>query len=239
MDAKKLDKWADLLLDTGKRNPLISFDKKPLSVEVLMPDADVLFDKIDGSTSFEVYDPKIIEDEDEDDISDTTADAVNDEIEETDGAVEQVGLKGFEESVQAEHVEIQNFSAEKLPEKGQSEQDGRAAYLELYSRKIRRQNQLLLYSSKSGAITAIKKIDKKTREFIEETGVNVAYMAFGSIHWKESNSSSYVYQAPVLLIPIQLEQATGIEPYYIKSTGDDIIVNPTFAYKMDAEHGVT
>lgn len=239
MDTRKLDKWADLLLDTGKRNPLINFsDNKPLTVEVLMPDSDVLFNKIDGSTSFEVYDSKIIEDEDENDISDTTADAVDDEIEETDGAAEQVGLKGFEDTTKAEQFEIQNFPAEKLPEKEQSERDGKAAYLEQYSRKIRRQNQLLLYSSRSGTMTAIKKIDKKTHEFIEETGVNVAYMAFGFIHWKESDSSSYVYHAPVLLIPIQLEQASGIEPYYIKSTGDDIIVNPTFAYKMDAEHGV-
>ena len=27
-------------------------------------------------------------------------------------------------------------------------------------------------------------------------------------------------------------------PYFIKSAEDDIIVNPTFSYKMDAEHGV-
>ena len=84
----------------------------------------------------------------------------------------------------------------------------------------------------------MKNIDKKAREFIEETGVNVAYMAFGFIHWKESDSSSYVFRAPVLLVPIQLEQASAVEPYFIKSAEDDIIVNPTFAYKMDAEHGV-
>ena len=66
MDTKKLDKWADLLLDTGKRNNLINFkDTRASTVEVLLPTADALFEKIDGSTSFEVFDPKIIE-EDED-----------------------------------------------------------------------------------------------------------------------------------------------------------------------------
>lgn len=36
MDAKKLDKWADLLLDTGKRNNLINFkDLRASTVEVL------------------------------------------------------------------------------------------------------------------------------------------------------------------------------------------------------------
>ena len=66
MDAKKLDKWADLLLDTGKRNNLINFkDTKASTAEVLLPASDVLFEKIGGATSFEVFDPKIIEEDDD------------------------------------------------------------------------------------------------------------------------------------------------------------------------------
>lgn len=46
---KKLDQWADLLLDTGKRNNLINFrDTKASTAEVLLPSPDVLFEKIDG-----------------------------------------------------------------------------------------------------------------------------------------------------------------------------------------------
>ena len=41
---KKLDQWADLLLDTGKRNNLINFrDTKASTAEVLLPSPDVLF----------------------------------------------------------------------------------------------------------------------------------------------------------------------------------------------------
>lgn len=37
MDTRKLDKWADLLLDTGKRNNLINFkDTRVSTVEVLL-----------------------------------------------------------------------------------------------------------------------------------------------------------------------------------------------------------
>ena len=58
---KKLDQWADLLLDTGKRNNLINFrDTKASTAEVLLPSPDVLFEKIDGSASFEVFDPKTV-----------------------------------------------------------------------------------------------------------------------------------------------------------------------------------
>ena len=194
MDIKKLDKWADLLLDTGKRNNLINFkDTKASTMEVLLPSSDLLFEKLEGPTSFEVFDPEIIEEDDEIDA---------------DSKPEQMQIEVSEES-------------DSLDEK--------AAFLAQYAGKIKRQNQILLFNAATNPLTAVKNIDKKAREFMEETGVNVAYMAFGFIHWKESDFSSYVYRAPVLLVPIQLEQASAIEPYFIKSTEDDIIVNPTFS----------
>ena len=197
MNTRKLDKWADLLLDTGKRNNLINFkDTRTSTVEILFPSSDALFKKIDGLASFEVFDPKIIENNPE-----------------------------YEQN-QIETSENIDASSKK------------AAFLSKYSGKLKRQNQILLYNATTNPLTALKNIDKKAREFIEETGVNVAYMAFGFIHWKESDSSNYVFRAPILLVPVQLEQASAVEPYFIKSTEDDIIVNPTFAYKIEAEYGV-
>ena len=203
MDIKKLDKWADLLLDTGKRNNLINFrDTKASTVEVLLPSSATLFEKVDGSVSLEVFDPQIIEETDE-----------TEEFSES-------------ESMQLEPQEESSVSNEKT------------AFLAQYSGKIKRQNQILLYNDNAAnPLTAVKNINKKAREFIEETGVNVAYMAFGFIHWKENGSSNTFFRAPILLVPIRLEQASAVEPYFIKSTEDDIIVNPTFSYKMDAEYG--
>ena len=226
MDTKKLDKWADLLLDTGRRNNLINFkDTRASTVEVLLPSPESLFEKVDGSTSFEVFDPKIIED---------------DELEESSESEELQEDSQPEESAKSEQPQTDNKSeksSDETPKKPDTSK-GKAAFLAQYSGKIRRQNQILLYNAATNPLTAVKNINKKSREYIEETGVNVAYMAFGFIHWKESDSSSYVFHAPVLLVPIQLEQASAVEPYFIKSAEDDIIVNPTFSYKMDAEHGV-
>lgn len=204
MDTKKLDKWADLLLDTGKRNNLINFkDTRASTVEVLLPSSDALFEKVDGATSFEVFDPKITEDDD------------------------------MEEVVESDQLRIES------PEEADaSTLNGKSAFLAQYSGKMKRQNQVLLYNAATNPLITVKNIDKKAREFIEETGVNVAYMAFGFIHWKESDSSSYIFRAPILLVPIQLEQASAVDPDFIKTAEDDIIVNPTFSYKMDAEHGV-
>ena len=67
MSREKLDRWADLLLDTGKRNNLVNFkDLKMGSLEILMPDFSVLFEKAEHSATVEVFDPKI---DDEDDFA--------------------------------------------------------------------------------------------------------------------------------------------------------------------------
>ena len=66
MDAKKLNKWADRLLDTGKRNNLINFkDTKNVTAEILLPEMDVLFEKLTGMTTYEVFDPQIIDRDEE------------------------------------------------------------------------------------------------------------------------------------------------------------------------------
>lgn len=92
MDTKKLDKWADLLLDTGKRNNLINFkDTRASTVEVLLPSSDVLFEKVDGTASFEVFDPKIVEEDD-----DT----------EEPYAPEQLQIGALEESSEPEQLQI-------------------------------------------------------------------------------------------------------------------------------------
>ena len=200
MDRTKLDAWADRLLDTGKRNNLIHFrDTKASTAEILIPGADDLFEKIDGNASFEIFDPKIEEPDEESGEDDREGEPEKDEGK---------GAKGKE------------------------------AWLSLYAPRIRRQNQLLVWNTAPNPITAIRGIEKRAKEFIEETGVNVAYLAFGFIHWRESEASHEVYQAPILLVPVQLERDSAISPYMLHTTGDEVIVNPTFAYKMEQEYGV-
>lgn len=202
-DTKKLDKWAELLLDTGKRNNLINFkDAKTSTAEVVLPSPDAVFKRVSESASLKVFDPKIVNE--------------NDDAEST-----------------------SNQEQEKLDTQERAGASSRkAAFLAQYAKRIKRQDQVLVYSAATSPLAAIKSIDKKAREFIEETGVNVAYMAFGFIHWKESESSQTFFRAPILLAPVQLKQTSAIEPYIIEPTEDDIIVNPTFAYKAEAEYGI-
>lgn len=205
MDTKKLEKWANLLLDTGKRNNLINFkDTKASTVEIVLPSSEELFEKVDSSASFEVFDPKIVDDEEEDYRDVASSDNEQGEVE-----------------------------GEKKPEKL-----NRKDYIETYFARIKKNNQILLYNSNVNPVNALKNIDKKARGYIEETGVNVAYIAFGFIHWKESENSQYVFRAPVLLAPITFSNDSAISPWFIKMTEEDVVVNPTFSFKLESEYGM-
>lgn len=197
MDIKKLDAWAEQLLDTGKRNNLVNFkDTKSSSVEVVLPEISAIFEKADSSASFEVFDPKLSED---------------------DAETDQTTPDGNRLSLSPK----------------------RSAYIYAYSPKIKKASQILLYNASCNAIVALKSIHKKAKTAIEETGVNVAYMAFGFIQWNENDNAQSTYHAPILLAPVLFENESSIDPYHIKMTEDDVIVNPTFNYKLQSEYGVT
>ena len=206
MDIDKLNKWADLLLDTGKRNNLINFkDTKMGTVEVVSPDFGTLFYKAEHSASLEVYDPKIDDEEDEE---------VNEIVEDT-------------ESIKDEQED--NIRGKRI-----SKED----YMEMYEHRLKKSGQVLIYNSFVNPIRALRNIGKKAKTAIEETGVNIAYMAFGFIHWTENENSQYVMRAPILLAPISIENDSAIDPYYIKITDSDIIVNPTFSFKLKNDYGL-
>ena len=206
MDAKKIEKWANLLLDTGRRNNLISFkDTKASTVEIVLPEIAAVFEKAEDEILFEAYDPKIADDEELD--------------------------SGGAASAGAPAGNNENNAEDKAR--------NREEYINKYTSKIRKNNQLLLYSDSVNPINALKNIDKKARAYMEETGVSVAYMAFGFVCWNEGSDSKSEYKAPILLMPIILSNESSLSPWFIKTVEDDMIVNPTFNFKLENEHGVT
>ena len=75
-------------------------------------------------------------------------------------------------------------------------------YKYLYTSEMN-SNQILVYNNQvENILSIIKNISKKAKEYIDEKGINVAYMTFGVVHWKENESSGIEYQAPILFIPI-------------------------------------
>ena len=196
-DKKKLDRWAEKLLDTGKRNNLISFkDTKASSAEVVHPNCETVFSKCSVGRVFEVFDPKIPEE-----------DLFEEEI---------------EQSMEEENKKLT-----------------REEYIERYSPRLRGDKYLLVYSQTPNPLTAVKNIAKKAKEMQDETGINVAYLAFGFIRWNEKEGSEVFYRAPLLLVHVNLITGSVIDPIKIEVNDDDVVVNPTFAYFLQAEYGLT
>ena len=108
---------------------------------------------------------------------------------------------------------------------------------ESFDKKLKK-GQILVYNPDNKPIRALKNINKKGKTAIEETGVNIVYCAFGFINWKEKDNADTVMKAPVLLIPAIIENESIAEPCRIRLTDDEVILNPTFAYKLEHEFGI-
>ena len=75
MDVKVLDKWAELLLDMGKRNNLVNFKNAKMgTAEIVAPDFAAVFRQAEHGATFEVYDPHLEEDDDLDESVDIDVD---------------------------------------------------------------------------------------------------------------------------------------------------------------------
>ena len=198
MSIQTLNKWAELLLDMGKRNNLISFKNTKLStVELVAPDFATLFSYADKGAKIKVFDPKIEDEDSELDFGGSDLDA--------DG-----GKK------------------EKLCD--------RDDYIAVYSGRIKK-GQVLAYNITGKPIKALTNITKKVKTTIEETGVNTLYLTFGFINWTE-NASENVMKAPLLLVPVSVSRESAVEPYEIKIPNDEMILNPTFSFKLYNDYGI-
>ena len=121
----------------------------------------------------------------------------------------------------------------------QSSPPDRESFLQTYAEKLRKKKQILLYSAKGDPAAAVKNIEKRARSIIEETGVNVAYMAFGFVNWTSESNRQEVFRAPLILIPIHITRKSAIDPWLIRAMDDELVVNPTFDYLITAEKGVS
>lgn len=76
----------------------------------------------------------------------------------------------------------------------------------------------------------LKNLRRKDREWREEQGVNVLFLAVGFVSWVDEDSVEG--KAPILLVPCDLEVASPRDPFVLIREPDDIEVNATLAYKL-------
>ena len=113
----------------------------------------------------------------------------------------------------------------------------RETYLDLYSHKLRKASQVLLYNRWQSATVPLKNIAKRAKSAVEETGVNVVWIAFGFVNWRERPDGE-IMNAPLLLVPARIEHINQMSPWMIRTFGDEISINTTFDYHLQQQFGV-
>jgi hypothetical protein len=108
-------------------------------------------------------------------------------------------------------------------------------------RHVDRLIQTLHYPEDLEAI--LRSIASAARLAIEETGTNMLYLSFGFLEWYESDDSSQLRSAPLVLLPVSLERgdpdpATRTYPFSIQYSGEDIMANLSLQERLRQDFNI-
>jgi very-short-patch-repair endonuclease len=78
--------------------------------------------------------------------------------------------------------------------------------------------------------------DARTLE--EEQGVNILFLALGTLKWIDPNNPKNERFAPLVLVPVSLERGTAAERFRLKWRGDDLATNLSLELLLDRVHGI-
>lgn len=84
----------------------------------------------------------------------------------------------------------------------------------------------------------LRSLRDKAKTITEEQGVNVLYLSFGYLHWKDSRDSNVYFDAPIVLVPVTLLWENITAPFKLVVNEDDITINPTLLYKLENDFGI-
>ncbi len=89
---------------------------------------------------------------------------------------------------------------------------------------------------------ALKKICTDANTAIQETGVNILYMAFGLLEWYEATSSERQLMAPLILVPVKIEKRfdgrSGRSRYVVTFSGEEVQSNLCLQRRMKQDFGL-
>lgn len=83
-----------------------------------------------------------------------------------------------------------------------------------------------------------KKLRKERNTTMNEKGVNILYLSFGIIAWKEHENATEKLHAPLLLLPVEIYQANRNTKMELRLFEDQLVVNPSLQYKFKSEYGI-
>ena len=100
------------------------------------------------------------------------------------------------------------------------------------------QNSLQTPYSSTELARRMRRTHSRARTALEETGVNVLFVALGALEWYESDSSKIARRAPLVLVPVTLDQSDVRGDFRIYYSDEDFGTNLSLREKLEREFGI-
>jgi very-short-patch-repair endonuclease len=107
------------------------------------------------------------------------------------------------------------------------------------------EQQLLLTDNKLQTAEPLARLETRllntyytARTSLEETGVNILYLALGQLSWYETESSPEPRKAPLVLVPVVLERGTVAERFKLTYSGAELEGNLSLQARLKADFGI-
>lgn len=84
----------------------------------------------------------------------------------------------------------------------------------------------------------LKALRYRAKTSIEEQGINILFLTFGMLKWRERDDSTEFFSSPIVLVPVILKIESLTSPYVLSLHEDEIVVNPTLRYKLENDFGI-
>ena len=78
----------------------------------------------------------------------------------------------------------------------------------------------------------------ESKEYEEEQGVNVLYIALGFLKWYEDANSEIAKYAPLVLLPVELSREGAKDRYKLKLRDEDIFTNVSLKLWLQEQHSI-
>lgn len=72
----------------------------------------------------------------------------------------------------------------------------------------------------------LTRLAQQARSAQEEQGSNILYLSLGMVSWRESPSSDVVSNAPLLLVPVELDRKSVTSRYFLRLLDEEVVANP-------------
>jgi transcription elongation GreA/GreB family factor len=84
----------------------------------------------------------------------------------------------------------------------------------------------------------LRGLERRSTQTFMDTGLWVLHLGFGMLRWQIPGDPDDAH-SPLLLMPITLERESPREPFRMRRTEGDLVLNPALAVKLQTEFGVT